>query len=842
MDIDHIIAELSLAEKVSLLSGTDAWHTASIPRLHIPAIRTTDGPNGVRGTRYFNGVPSACLPCGTGLGATFNRDLLFALGRLLADECRAKGAHMLLGPTINIQRSPLGGRGFESFSEDPVLSGLLAASYCNGVKDGGVVPTLKHLVCNDQEHERVAVSALVTQRALREIYLLPFQLAIKGAGPGAVMTSYNKVNGLHASESPALLTAIVREEWGFGGAIVSDWFGTYSVADAVNAGLDLEMPGPTRFRGPALMHALTSNKVSERTLDARVRKVLELVHRATQTGIPAYATERELNRAEDRALLRRAAGESIVLLRNDGGVLPLDPRKKTLVVGPNADIAAYCGGGSAALAAYSTVSPREGIARMGQGASEVGFSQGCYGHKELPLLGEQLRTESGACGYMFRVYTDPPSTSCRSRGTPVDELHMTNSCAFLMDYTHPKISGDTYYATLEGIFEPAESGVYEFGLTVAGTGLLYVGDQLVIDNKTTQRAGTSFFGIGTVEERGELYLEAGQQHRILVEFSTAPTSKLKHHGVVSFGPGGVRLGGCRKLDADLAIQEAVRLAAESEQVVVCVGLSGDWESEGFDRPNMDLPGRTDDLVKAVLDVQPNAVIVVQSGTPVSMPWADSARALLQAWYGGSEAGNGIADVLFGDVNPSAKLPLTFPRHISHNPAYLSYRSERGRVLYSEDVYVGYRHYDAVGQAPLFPFGHGLSYTTFRLSALTLQETAPNASDIKDESICVTVSVTNTGPRSGAEVVQVYVRPPDTTIVGRPVRELKGFARVVVEPGETREVELVVPMGLATSFWDEARSAWLSEAGTYTVEVVGTGDENVLAAPLELSVSRFWNGL
>ncbi|KAL3439946.1 putative beta-glucosidase J [Aspergillus insuetus] len=828
MDIDHIIAELSLSEKVSLLSGIDAWHTTSIPRLSIPSIRTTDGPNGARGTRYFNGVPSACLPCGTALGATFDRDLFLSLGRLLADECKAKGAHVLLGPTINIQRSPLGGRGFESFSEDPVLSGLLATAYCNGVKDGGVIPTLKHLVCNDQEHERIAVSALVTDRALREIYLLPFQLAIRDANPGAIMTSYNKVNGLHASESPELLSGIVRGEWGFEGAIVSDWFGTYSVADAVNAGLDLEMPGPTRFRGPALMHALTSNKVSERTLDARVRKVLELVKLASKAEIPEFAAERELNRPEDRALLRRAAAESTVLLKNDGDILPLDPTKKTLVIGPNADIAAYCGGGSAALAAYSTVSPREGIAGK---SGDVIFSQGCYGHKELPLLGEYLKTETGERGYMFRVYTEPPPSCCGTR-KPVDELHMTNSCAFLMDYTHPEIKGDTYYATLEGTFEPTESGVYEFGLTVAGTGLLYIDDELVIDNKTTQRAGTSFFGIGTVEERGEVYLEAGKKHRVFVEFSTAPTSNLKHHGVVSFGPGGVRLGGCRKLDADLAIQEAVRLAAETDQVVICVGLSGDWESEGFDRPNMDLPGRTDELVEAVLQVQPNAVIVVQSGTPVTMSWADQSKALLQAWYGGNEGGNGIADVLFGDVNPSAKLPLTFPQHISHNPAYLSYRSERGRVLYSEDVYVGYRHYDTVGQKPLFRFGHGLSYTTFSLSDLALQETGTNVGNIKDESIRVTVSVSNTGSRSGAEVLQVYVCPPATSTVGRPVRELKGFAKVFLEGRETRDVEVVVPLGLATSFWDEARSAWCSEKGTYTFEVVGTGQGNVLTAPFE----------
>ncbi|KAF9885310.1 hypothetical protein FE257_013027 [Aspergillus nanangensis] len=833
MDIEYIISQLSLTEKVSLLSGVDAWHTFPIPRLSVPAIRTTDGPNGARGTRYFNGVPSACLPCGTAIGATFDTALIRELGRLLGEESKAKGAHVLLGPTINIQRGPLGGRGFESFSEDPVLSGLLAASYCAGVKDLGVIPTPKHLVCNDQEHERVAVSSLVTERALREIYMLPFQLAIKGANPGALMTSYNKVNGCHASESVHLLEEIVRKEWGYDGLIMSDWFGTYSVAEAVNAGLDLEMPGPTRFRGPALMHSMTSNKVSEKTLDDRVRKVLEMVQLAQKAGVPEHAPERQLNRPEDRALLRRAAAESIVLLKNESNILPLDRTKKTLVLGPNADIAAYCGGGSAALRAYYTVTPREGIAAKGS----VEFTQGVYGHKELPLLGEVLTTESGERGYTFRVYTEP--VTCVGREV-VDELHMTNSSAFLMDYTHPKVAGDLYYATLEGYFEPPVSGVYDFGLTVAGTGLLYIDGELVVDNKTHQRQGTSFFGIGTLEERGAKYLEAGKRHHLHVEYSTAPTSNLENHGVVSFGPGGVRLGGCLRLDSELSTKEAVRLAAETEQVVIVVGLSGEWESEGFDRPQMGLPPGTDELIQAVLAVQPNAAVVVQSGTPVSMPWAGQTMALLQAWYGGNETGNGIADVLFGDVNPSAKLPLTFPEELCDNPTYLSYRSERGRVLYSEDVYVGYRYYDKMRQPPLFRFGYGLSYTSFSLSDLSIQQSA--GTDIKEESLEISVSVANVGSRAGAEVVQVYVLPPATSSVGRPLKELKGFQKTLLQPGEKKTVSVVVPTGLATSFWDEGRSAWLSEQGTYGVQVVGTGEGNTLSAEFLVQSSRYWTGL
>ena len=406
------------------------------------------------------------------------------------------------------------------------------------------------------------------------------------------------------------------------------------------------------------MHAVTSNKVKETTIDDRVRKVLEMVKLAAKSKIPEFAPEVERNLPEDQALLRRVAAESIVLLKNEGSILPLNPSKKTLVIGPNADIAAYCGGGSARLPAYYTVTPLEGIKKKSTG--EVIFSQGAYGHKELPLLGEQLKTEDGQPGYTFRVYTEPSSRKDREA---VDTLHMRSSSAFLMDYKHPKVSGDLYYITMDGLFEPTESGVYDFGLSVAGTGLLYVDGELVVDNKTEQRQGVSFFGIGTPEERGSIYLNANQPYRIHVDYGTAPTSNLKLHGVVSFGPGGLRLGGCRRIDPEQAIQDAVQLAEQVDQVVVCVGLSGDWESEGFDRPDMHLPPNSDDLVRRLLVVQPNTVVVVQSGTPVTMPWAKDTKALLQAWYGGNEAGNGISDVLYGDVNPvSRTLPLLY-RHL-----------------------------------------------------------------------------------------------------------------------------------------------------------------------------------
>ncbi|KAJ5787302.1 hypothetical protein N7457_002292 [Penicillium paradoxum] len=837
IDIEYVLSELTLNEKVSLLSGIDGWHTAAIPRLGIPSIRMSDGPSGVRGTRFFNGVPAACLPCATALGASFDSELIFSLGKLLGQECKAKGAHVILGPTINIQRGPLGGRGFESFSEDPVLSGSLAASYCLGVQSENVIPTPKHLVCNDQEHERVAVSALVTQRALREIYLLPFRLAMTGANPGALMTSYNKLNGCHASESADLLEDIVRKEWKYSGLIMSDWFGTYSVSEAVNAGLDLEMPGPSRFRGPGLVHAVTSNKVSERTINARVRAVLELIKQAIRSKIPENAPEVQRNLPEDQALLRRAAAESIVLLKNDEQILPLNPAKRTLVIGPNANIAAYCGGGSAALPAYYAITPLQGITDSCTGG--VTFSQGVYGHRELPLLGDQLKTEDGRTGYIFTVFTEPSSNKNRK---PVDILYMKSSSAFLMDYKNPHVHSDLYYITMEGMFEPTETGIYDFGLTVAGTGELFIDGEKVINNKINQRQGTSFFGIGRPEERGSKYLKANQQYKILVDYGTAPTSNIKLHGVVSFGPGGLRVGGCKRIDVECAIQDAVNQAATADQVVICVGLSGEWESEGFDRPHMDLPPMSDELVERVLAVNVNAVVVVQSGTPVKMPWARNTKALLHAWYGGNETGNGIADVIFGNVNPSGKLPLSFPEVIEQNPTYLSYRSEGGRVLYSEDVYVGYRYYEKVKVKPQFAFGYGLSYTEFCLSVLAVSQPLQALDSIKEEFLEVSVLVDNTGSCSGAETVQVYVSPPSNARIARPVRELKGFKKIKLQQGEKKAVMIAIPLALATSFWDESISAWLSEAGEYKVTVVGTGDHNSLSTGLTISHTREWSGL
>ncbi|UQC80364.1 beta-glucosidase [Colletotrichum lupini] len=861
MDVEALLEQLTLEEKISLTAGVGWWHTATVERLGIKPIRLSDGPNGVRGTHFFDSTPSACLPCGTAIGATFDVELVQRLGRLLSDEAHAKGAHVLLGPTINTQRGPLGGRGFESYSEDPVLSGILAGNYVNGVQESGVSATLKHFVCNDLESERMAVNAIVTDRAMREIYLLPFMIAIEMGKPRAIMTAYNQVNGVHAAENKKILQDILRDEWKWDGLVMSDWFGTYSTSEAIKAGLDLEMPGPSRWRAGALSHAIMSNKVKRSELDSAVRNVLKLVKQGLEnTSIPPNAPETEANTPEHIALLREAAAKSLVLLKNERSILPFDKNKKIAVIGPNANIATYCGGGSAGLRAYNTVTPLEGVKSLG---SDVVFSQGAYGHQSLPLLGKALRTPNGKQrGFVLRIYNDPPpkdtASSADSR-TPLEERVLDDANIWFVDYENADLN-PIWWAETEGTLVPERSGEWDFGLSVHGTGELFIDGKLVVSNVENQRLGSSFLGCGTVEETGTMHLDAGRSYRVLVRFGCSATSKVKASGTVDFGQGGVRFSGCPKLEPATAIQEAVEVAKSVDQVVVCTGLSGEWESEGFDRTTMALPPGTDELVAAVLAANPNTAVVVQSGTPVSMPWIDQAGAVLHAWFGGNESGNGIADVLFGEVNPAGKLPLTMPRRVQDNPAALSFRSDNGRCLYSEDVYVGYRWYDTLDIEPLFPFGHGLSYTTFEVSDLEVSDASAqtnghangnNTITVQEaDSLTVRVNIANTGSRAGSEVVQVYVTPAARTpltsttrdTITRPKKEMKGFAKVTLEAGASATAEISLDVLRATSYWSEMEDCWRSDAGSYGILVGTSSRGEFLEKTVKVEKSRTWKGL
>ena len=417
------------------------------------------------------------------------------------------------------------------------------------------------------------------------------------------------------------------------------------------------MPGPTKWRGSALPHAVTSNKIRPHILDDRVRAVLNAVKLASKSGIPEDAEERGLNRPEDQTFIRRVAAESIVLLKNENNILPFDKTRSVAVIGPNAKVATFSGGGSASLLPYYAITPFDGMTKQ----CDVHFSQGAYSHRELPLIGPALRASDGRVGFEFRAYDKPVDDPDRKL---LDKLHLTNSYMFVMDYKIPNYSSPLYYVDVEGTFTPDQSGLYDFGLTVQGTGKLFINGKLIVENVHNQKPGTAFFGAGTIEEIGSVELVEGTPYKVTVEFGTAPTANSSDRAAVSFGSGGLRIGCCKRLNPEKAIEDAVKLASEVDQVVVFTGLNAEWESEGSDRAHMDLPPGNDEMITKVLKANPKAAIVIQSGTPVTMPWADKAGAVVQAWYGGNETGNAIADVLFGNVNPVSVISFISHRFFS----------------------------------------------------------------------------------------------------------------------------------------------------------------------------------
>lgn len=835
LDIDQLLSELTLSEKISLLAGKDFWHTVPIERLNIPSVRVSDGPNGIRGTKFFESVPSNCFPCGTGVAATFNKDLFVEAGELMGKEAKMKGAHCILGPTCNIARGPLGGRAFESYSEDPLLSGHAASHIIKGIQNEKVLACIKHYVCNDQEEDRKCVDTFVSERALREIYLKPFQIAIKDSNPRSLMTAYNKVNGVHVSQSKKLLQDVLRKEWGFDGLVMSDWFGTYSMKESLDAGLNLEMPGPTRFRTDlGASHKVSSHEIHTDVIDENVRYVLQFINEGLEAGIPEDAPELPNESPEASKLLRKVGDESIVLLKNDN-VLPISKseKQKIAVLGPNVKAAQDSGGGSASLAARYKVTPWEGIVQKVKEGGDVislEYSIGATLDKNMPDIGRTTKTEKGETGITANFFLDPPGTKDRRN---IDTKTLNTSRIFLADYKNDQIKDGNllFYADFESTFVPEKTGIYEFGCSVLGTAQVFVDGKLVVDNKTKQELGDAFFlGMGTREERGEIKLEKGVSYQVKVEFGTSPTFTLPSPHKEA---GGVNYGLQFKIDPEEEIKNAVNIAKNSDKVIMVVGLSKEWESEGFDRPDMDIPGNTNRLIDAVTEVNKNVIVVNQSGSPVTMPWINKIQGLVHAWYGGNELGNTIADVLFGDFNPSGKLSLSFPEKVEHNPSYLTYGSTNGTVWYGDDAFVGYRHYELVDRKVLFPFGFGLSYTTFKFDNLKVNS--------DDENVTVTLDVSNTGKVDGGEAVQVYIQQQNPDI-RRPKKELKDFAKVFLKAGETKTVKLVFSVKEATSYWDSYRNKWYSQKDQYNVLVGNSSDNILLTDKFSTTKSFAWLGL
>lgn len=795
--IEALVDAMTLEERVSLLAGASSWQTVPIERLGVPAIKVTDGPNGARGGgALVGGVEAACFPAGIALGASWNTALVAEVGAALAEEAHSKGARVLLAPTVNIHRSPLNGRNFECYSEDPYLSAQLAKAFIAGVQSRGVAATVKHFVGNESEFERMTISSELDERPLREIYLVPFETAVNEARVWAVMTAYNKVNGTYAGEHPRLLRDVLKTEWGFDGVAMSDWFGTHSTAEALNAGLDLEMPGPTRHRGQALVEAVRTGAASAETVADGARRMLRLLTRVGAFDDPEIRAEQALDRPEHRALIRRAGAEGIVLLANTG-LLPLDPNGvgTVAVIGPNAKTAQIMGGGSAQVNAHYRVSPLDGIAARLGDAARVRYEPGCTNERLLPLLRDDVTLS----------YYDSLDMS----GEAVASECVAGTERMWLDEVAPGIDPARFSARLEARFTPTEDGDHLVGLVSAGPSRLLVDGELVLDNWQGWRAGQNYFGMANDELRTALPLRAGRTYDLTVEYA-APSAAGLNVKVV-------RLGVTKPL-ADEAIERAVEAAAAADVALLCVGLNGEWDTEGQDRPHLELVGRQDELIARVAAANPRTIVVLQTGAPVTMPWLPQVAAVLQAWYPGQECGNAIADVLFGAVDPSGRLPQTFPVRLEDNPTFIHYPGENGRVRYGEGLFVGYRYYDAKRLAPLFPFGFGLSYTTFAYGDLRLSSDTSTPGD----ELTATLDLTNTGARAGHEVVQLYVRDPQARLA-RPEKELKAFAKVRLEPGATTTVSLTLGMR-ALAYYDDAQAAWVADAGTFEVLVGASVDD------------------
>lgn len=759
--VNELVRAMTLAEKCSLTTGDGWWRTQAVPRVGIPAAGLTDAPNGARGP-FLAGEgthTSTCVPSATALGATWDPALIEEVGALVAEEARSKGARILLAPMVNLHRSPLAGRNLEGFSEDPLLSGAAGAAYVRGAQSRGVACTVKHLVANEAEFERGSISSEVDERTLRELYLTPFEMTVREGGALGIMTAYNRVNGTWCAEHEELL-AIPREEWGFHGFVVSDWGGVGSSAGSLRAGLDLEMPGPGTYFGPRLLEAVERGEVKESDVDVAVTRLLTVLDAVGALDEPP-APPASVDRPAHRALARRAAAGGMVLLRNDG-LLPLraDELTSIAVIGPNAESFTMMGGGSATFHPHYRVSPLEAI-RAGFPQAAVRYEPGADNEGWLPLIPMTFTVG------VFRDAADPE---------PLAELVFGHTQAVFPTEV-PGTGRGPFHLRGRGRFRVDDAGTYTFSL-LEGSATRVVVDGVVLLDSAVTPPGPGPTVWAPEPLLADVELAAGE-HELLVTSSGAPGDNAAH------ATAGFTVGMRHAVRTD-ALERAVATAASADVAVVLVGSDSSWETEAVDRPHMDLRGRQDELVERVLQANPRTVVVLNTCSPVTMPWVERAPALLQTWFGGQEMSRALVDVLTGDADPGGRLPTTFPRRIQDTPAFGSFPGESGVCRYGEGVFMGYRWYTSRDVPVLFPFGYGLSYTTFELGEPTLS--AREAAAGADLDLQVRLRVTNTGGRPGSEVVQCYVEPPGGSHL-RPVRELRAFRKVELAPGQSTDVEL-----------------------------------------------------
>ncbi|MFC7920344.1 beta-glucosidase family protein [Streptomyces cinereoruber] len=814
--VEAALGKLDLDAKARLLGGRDMWSLHPLPEIGLAPLVMSDGPVGVRGVRWTADDPSVALPSPTALAAAWDPALARRAGRLLAQEARRKGVHVLLAPTVNLHRSPLGGRHFEAYSEDPLLTGAIGTGYVLGVQDGGVGTTVKHFVANDAETDRFTVDNRVAPRPLRELYLAPFEAIVKSARPWGIMTAYNQVNGVTMTEHHELVNEVLRGEWGFDGINVSDWTAARSTAGALRGGLDVAMPGPATVYGEALAAAVRAGEVAESAVDTAVRRVLRLAARVgALEGAPPAVTEPPAPIDGD-ALARELAHRGFVLLRNEPGVrdgaaavrtgdpvLPLAPGTTVALSGAAARDARVLGGGSAQVFPDHVVSPLDGLAAaLPEGA--LTYAVGADPTDE-PAPADK--------GFALRARCRDAAGNLLGEGAlPTGQVQWIGGD--LPDgVTHEALAS----VEVVGTFTPRETGAHAFGTRGLGAFVLTVAGETVFDGVQAMGSETdpfeAFFGSPVV--RAEVPLTAGETVEVsllhIPDKQFAAPLPAVAFSLVHLGP---------RRDPDELIAEAVEAARAADTAVVVVATTERVESEGFDRTDLALPGRQDDLVRAVAAANPNTVVVVNAGSPVEMPWREDVAAILLTWFPGQEGGAALADVLTGAEEPGGRLPTTWPAVLADAPV-TDVVPVDGELDYAEGPFIGHRAWDRSGRTPAYAFGHGLGYTTWSYDSLVAgPETA-------------TVRITNTGGRPGRETVQVYLAPaPSSGAPERPARVLAGFASVGAGPGETVETSIALSRR-AFEIWDEEKGDWTFVPGAYEVRAAHSLDDVRLTAVLEI---------
>jgi beta-glucosidase len=783
--VEEALGRLELEAKVALLSGQDVWSLPADASIGLESVVMSDGPVGVRGTQWSASDPSIALPSPTALAASWDPELARQAGRLLGQEARRKGVHVLLAPTVNLHRSPLGGRHFEAYSEDPLLTGEIGAGYVTGVQEQGVATTVKHYVANDFETERFTVSAEVSERALRELYLAPFELILHKAGAWGVMSAYNGVNGVSMTNNAALQIGVLKDEWEFDGAIVSDWLAARDTVGAANGGLDIAMPAAGSPWGDKLVAAVRNGAVAMEVVDEQVRRVLRLAARVgALAGVPeSVPPDQRPAQIDGQAVAREIAARSFVLAANAGDILPLDSSAVTSValIGALAKDARVLGGGSATVYPEHVVSPLDGLTDALPDSVALRF-----------VIGADPRTDKLAPA-AAPDWSGLHAALRDAAGATLYETDLASGRARWMEMPDGVQAGAITSVEISGRLTAEEGGEHQLGIRGIGQFALTAGGVTLFDGEVEPESDDfAAIFLAPPEHRVRLTLAAGQSVDVslIQQVSVSP----------EFAVIALSLGYAAPMAAPgELLAEAEDAARAADVAIVVVGTTDEVESEGFDRTTLALPGRQDELVRRVAAANPRTVVVVNAGSPVELPWADDVAAVLLAWFPGQEAGRALADVLLGVAEPGGRLPTTWPVAEADCPV-LSTTPTGGVLRYDEGVFIGYRAWERSGPAPRYAFGHGLGYTSWRYEELTA------------ETGSVTVTVRNTGTRPGREVIQVYAGPAATDD-SRPRRWLAGFATVTARPGETRTVTVPLP----DRTWQVFDGGWMTVKGEYVLQ-------------------------